>query len=112
MLEFAPFQLDTVNQCLWRRRDGPDDKRILLPPTGFAVLRYLVEHAGRLQAARRAPGDDAFDLAWREGRSMALDEAIDYALESCDVRGTCSHGFDRSAGTPSLRRLRAAARQA
>jgi DNA-binding winged helix-turn-helix (wHTH) protein len=48
MIEFPPFQLDTVNQCLWRRRDSGTDERILLPPKAFGVLRYLVEHPGRL----------------------------------------------------------------
>jgi DNA-binding winged helix-turn-helix (wHTH) protein len=51
MKEFPPFRLDTVNQCLWRRA-GADaaaaDERILLTPKAFAVLCYLVEHAGRL----------------------------------------------------------------
>ncbi len=48
MLEFPPFRLDTVNQCLWRRRGGDSDERVPLPPKGFAVLRYLGEHPGRL----------------------------------------------------------------
>ena len=52
MLEFAQFRLDTVNQCLWRRRDTGNDERILMPPTGFAVLCHLVEHAGRLVTER------------------------------------------------------------
>jgi DNA-binding winged helix-turn-helix (wHTH) protein/tetratricopeptide (TPR) repeat protein len=42
-MRFPPFRLDIVNQCLWR-----DDLRIRLTPKPFAVLRYLVEHAGRL----------------------------------------------------------------
>lgn len=46
--EFAQFRLDTVNQCLWRRRDAGDDERIALTPKAFGVLQYLVEHAGRL----------------------------------------------------------------
>jgi len=46
--EFAPFRLDTVNECLWRHRDDGDEERIRLTPKAFAVLRYLVEHAGRL----------------------------------------------------------------
>jgi predicted ATPase/DNA-binding winged helix-turn-helix (wHTH) protein len=46
--EFHSFRLDTVNQCLWRRREGRDDERIRLRPKAFAVLRYLVDHAGRL----------------------------------------------------------------
>jgi len=46
--EFPPFQLDTVNECLWRRQDDGGNKRIRLTPKAFAVLRYLVEHPGRL----------------------------------------------------------------
>ena len=49
MREFSPFRLDTVNQCLWRG-EGPAEERILLAPKAFAVLRYLVEHPGRLVA--------------------------------------------------------------
>jgi DNA-binding winged helix-turn-helix (wHTH) protein len=48
MQEFPPFRLDTVNQCLWRCRETADDGRTLLPPKAFAVLRYLVGHAGQL----------------------------------------------------------------
>lgn len=48
MRVFPPFRLDTVNQCLWRRRDTGDDERIRLTPKAFAVLQYLVDHAGRL----------------------------------------------------------------
>jgi hypothetical protein len=46
MIELLPFRLDTVNQCLWSRKDSGDDERILLPSNALAVLRYLVEHAG------------------------------------------------------------------
>ncbi len=46
--EFAPFRLDTVNECLWRCRDDGDDERIRLTPKAFAVLRYLVSNPGRL----------------------------------------------------------------
>jgi DNA-binding winged helix-turn-helix (wHTH) protein len=48
MKEFGPFRLDTVNQCLWRHNDGVEDERLLLKPTPYSLLRYLVEHAGRL----------------------------------------------------------------
>src|ERR1700730_7372834 len=47
MKEFPPFRLDTVNQCLWRV-DAGNEERVRLKPKAFAVLRYLVEHAGRL----------------------------------------------------------------
>src|ERR1700679_2749530 len=48
MKVFAPFRLDTVNQCFWRRDDTGQEERILLTPKAFAVLEYLIEHAGRL----------------------------------------------------------------
>jgi DNA-binding winged helix-turn-helix (wHTH) protein/tetratricopeptide (TPR) repeat protein len=48
MLEFLAFRLDTVNQCLWRRTESGEDERIRLSPRPFALLRYLVEHPGRL----------------------------------------------------------------
>src|SRR5882724_3500129 len=47
MREFPPFRLDIVNQCLWRG-DGAAEVRVLLAPRAFDVLRYLVEHPGRL----------------------------------------------------------------
>ena len=48
MPDFPPFRLDTVNQCLWRHRETAQDERLLFTPKAFAVLRYLVEHAGQL----------------------------------------------------------------
>ena len=59
MKEFPPFQLDTVNQCLWRRRTKGADERILLTPKAFAVLHHLVEHAGRL-----VTHDELLDAVW------------------------------------------------
>ena len=58
MREFAPFRLDIVNQCLWRG-DGLAEERILLAPKAFAVLRYLVEHPGRL-----VTHDELFEALW------------------------------------------------
>ena len=43
MTSFPPFRLDAGNQCLWR-----GDLRVDLMPKPFAVLQYLVEHAGQL----------------------------------------------------------------
>src|SRR5260221_11582001 len=57
--QFPPFRLDTTNQCLWRRRDGGDEERILLRPKSYAVLRYLVERAGRLVTE-----DELLDAVW------------------------------------------------
>ena len=43
MKRFQSFRLDTGNQCLWN-----GEARVNLAPKAFDVLRYLVEHAGRL----------------------------------------------------------------
>ena len=59
MKDFPPFRLDLVNQCLWHRRTKGDDERILLTPKAFAVLRYLVEHAGQL-----VTHDELLDAVW------------------------------------------------
>jgi DNA-binding winged helix-turn-helix (wHTH) protein/tetratricopeptide (TPR) repeat protein len=48
MKEFPPFRLDAVNECVWRRVNGAEEQRILITPKAFAVLRYLLERAGRL----------------------------------------------------------------
>ncbi len=40
---FGSFRLDVVNACIWSDHD-----RIALPPKPFAVLAYLVAHAGQL----------------------------------------------------------------
>jgi DNA-binding winged helix-turn-helix (wHTH) protein len=61
MQEFPPFRLDTVNQCLWRRRETADDERILLTPKAFAVLKYLVAHAGQLVSQ-----EELLDAVWLE----------------------------------------------
>jgi DNA-binding winged helix-turn-helix (wHTH) protein/tetratricopeptide (TPR) repeat protein len=56
---FPPFRLDTVNECIWRSSAAGADERILLTPKGFEVLRYLVEHAGRLVTHR-----ELLDSVW------------------------------------------------
>src|SRR5262245_38683438 len=43
MKSFESFRLDETNQCVWR-----GETRIPLMPKPFAVLRYLIDHAGRL----------------------------------------------------------------
>ncbi len=40
---FGAFRLDPDNACLWQ-----DEQMIALRPTAFAVLAYLVQHAGQL----------------------------------------------------------------
>src|SRR5262245_32813109 len=56
MKSFQGFRLDEVNQCLWR-----GDTRVSLMPKPFAVLRYLVEHAGRL-----VTHDELLNAIWPE----------------------------------------------
>jgi DNA-binding winged helix-turn-helix (wHTH) protein len=46
--EFPPFELDRVNQCLWRKTEAGQRHEVILTPKAYAVLHYLVEHAGRL----------------------------------------------------------------
>jgi len=59
MPHFHPFRLDTVNQCLWRRRDSGNEERVLLPPKAYGVLRHLMERAGRLVTQ-----DELLDAVW------------------------------------------------
>ena len=42
-LVFPPYHLDVANEQLWR-----EEQFITLRPKTFAILRYLVEHPGRL----------------------------------------------------------------
>ncbi len=53
-LFFPPFQLDVSNEQLWR-----EDETIPLRRKTFAVLRYLVEHAGQLVTK-----DQLLDTLW------------------------------------------------
>ena len=56
MKVFEPFQLDTVNHCLWRAGE-----RMPLTPKAFDVLRYLVEHADRVVTQ-----DELLEALWPE----------------------------------------------
>src|SRR5215475_8385583 len=53
---FRSFRLDPANQCLWRGQ-----RRISLTPKAFDVLRYLVEHPGRLVTQ-----DELLEALWPE----------------------------------------------
>jgi DNA-binding winged helix-turn-helix (wHTH) protein/tetratricopeptide (TPR) repeat protein len=54
MKRFRSLRLDPLNQCLWR-----GEQRVSLPPKAFDVLRYLVEHPGRL-----VTHDEILDALW------------------------------------------------
>ena len=53
---FGPFRLDPRNACLWRGAE-----LVPLPPTAFALLHYLVTHAGQLVTK-----DELFAAIWPE----------------------------------------------
>ena len=56
MRQFACFQLDIQNECLWR-----NGERIPLTPKPFAVLRYLAENPQRL-----VTHDELLEALWPE----------------------------------------------
>jgi len=56
MKSFKTFRLDTTNHLLWRNGD-----RVPVPPKGFDVLAYLVEHAGQLVTQ-----DEILEALWPE----------------------------------------------
>ena len=47
----------------------------------FIEQHMLSEHEQTTAAVRSALTDEAFEAAWTEGRALALEEAVDYALE-------------------------------
>ncbi|WP_162249286.1 MULTISPECIES: winged helix-turn-helix domain-containing protein [unclassified Rhizobacter] len=51
---FPPFRLDPLDATLWR-----DDERVPLTAKNFALLSYLVTHAGRL-----VTHDEILDAVW------------------------------------------------
>jgi predicted ATPase/DNA-binding winged helix-turn-helix (wHTH) protein len=46
--DVTSFRIDLANLCLWRRCATGPDERVDLTPKTFDVLRYLVQHPGRL----------------------------------------------------------------
>jgi DNA-binding winged helix-turn-helix (wHTH) protein len=78
MREFPPFRLDSVNQCLWRRCECPEDQRILLTPKAYAVLTYLVDRAGRLVTQ-----DELLEAIWPD--TFVQPEVLKYQI--ADIRG-------------------------
>src|SRR6204780_381271 len=75
MKVFLPFRLDTANQCLWRCADAGQKARILLTPKAFAVLAYLVEHAGCLVSP-----DELLEAVW-SGRVIEPQAVRKHILE-------------------------------
>ena len=56
MRRFRTFRLDPTNHCLWH-----GEQRVPLSPKAFDVLRYLVEHPGRLVTQ-----DEVLEALWPE----------------------------------------------
>src|SRR5919198_17122 len=67
VLVFTPFRLDLGAELLWR-----DTQAGRLPAKGFAVLHYLVVHAGQLVTK-----DELIDAVW------ALPNVSEAALTVC-----------------------------
>lgn len=78
-LIFPPFRLDVVNECVWC-----GEQEIHLPPKAFAVLRYLIEHRGRLVTK-----EELFRAVWSE--TVVSDAALTVCIQ--EVRKALS---DRS----------------
>ena len=53
-VQFGPYQLDPSNACVWQGKQA-----LSLRPKAFAVLRYLLDHAGQLVTK-----DELFDTVW------------------------------------------------
>ena len=75
--KFPPFELDSVNQCLWRHGGSQEVERILLTPKAFAVLSCLVEHSGRLVTQ-----DELLEAVWPD--TFVQPEVLKYQI--ADVR--------------------------
>ncbi|HEX5914658.1 MAG TPA: response regulator transcription factor, partial [Rubrobacter sp.] len=45
---------------------------------------FLAEADARISAVRLGMGEEAWEEAWRKGRAMTLDEAVEYALSEDD----------------------------
>src|SRR5580693_6006563 len=56
MKSFGVFRLDAPNHCLWSGED-----RVRIAPKAFDMLRYLVEHPGRLVTQ-----DEILEALWPE----------------------------------------------
>jgi DNA-binding winged helix-turn-helix (wHTH) protein len=89
MWEFSPFRLDSVNRCLWRRCERPEEQRILLTPKAYAVLSYLVDRAGRLVSQ-----EELLEAVWPD--TFVQPEVLKYQI--ADIRGVLGD----SAKTPSF----------
>ena len=77
---FPPFRLDPGNEQLWR-----DDQLVPLRPKAFAVLRCLVEQAGRLVTK-----EDLLKAVW-PGTRVSEGLLKGYIRDLRDILGDDSH---------------------
>lgn len=85
--EFLDYRLDALAQRLWRLNAGRNTEAVPLPPRAFDVLRYLVDHPGRLVAH-----DELLAAIWRD--SHVLPEVL--KTQILTIRGALKD----SAATP------------
>jgi DNA-binding NarL/FixJ family response regulator len=50
------------------------------------IIRSQTNYEGRLSTARSHLGEEAFAMAWAEGKAMSLGQAIEYALSREEER--------------------------
>ena len=118
MNEFPPFRLDTMNHCLWRYKGTTGEERIRLTPMAFDVLRYLVEHAGRL-----VTHDELLSALWPDSfvqpevlksHILAIRQALgDHAKNPQFIETVPKRGYQfiapvRGGSTPTLAPIRLA----
>src|SRR5260221_9701366 len=79
-LVFSPFRLDLANEQLWR-----GNQLVTLRPKTLAVLRYLVEHAGRL-----IPKEELLNTVWK-GTRVSSTLPKDYIQELRKALNDATH---------------------
>lgn len=65
MKEFLHYRLDPVAQRLWRLNSGRETVAVPLQPRAFDVLRYLVDHPGKLVAH-----DELLTAVWQDAQVL------------------------------------------
>src|SRR5262245_55333365 len=86
---FGPFRLDLANACLWHA-----EQRVILRPKTFAILVYLVTHAGRAYPGRPLPPAAGAAVPGRIQGAAAVrgrDNAGAHAAGACRGDGS-THG--------------------
>jgi predicted ATPase/DNA-binding CsgD family transcriptional regulator len=90
----APYFVKGLGQVAGLRGRAAFAVRLLgaaesaLRATGSAPYRYIPDQALQeriFAAARDALGEAAFEEAWRRGRAMTLEQAVEYALRSLET---------------------------